>query len=200
MKCSRHISGERCDISVKTWHPSRNHFRVTMHCTYGITWTRIFLAHLRPALSHAANWQSAGAWCPAYSASPHHQSPRPPLCASQYTDAELRHTFHYGLLCSTRCGFTRRNSILIVEMRWRERASSYCAIVTWTPTRTLTSTVHTNTDAYKHCYFPRTIRHWNRLFQCSFTPQQDTFLKHTHLSTQHNTSSSGLVESIQGSS
>ncbi len=50
-------------------------------------------------------------------------------------------------------------------------------------------TYHTNTDAYKHSYFPRTTHHWNSL------PKQildlstiDSFEKqiHTHLSPQHN--------------
>ena len=49
-------------------------------------------------------------------------------------------------------------------------------------------TYHTNTDAYKHSYFPRTIWDWNRLPQHIFNSKIiDSLTKqiHTHLSPQH---------------
>jgi len=47
---------------------------------------------------------------------------------------------------------------------------------------------HTNTDAYKHSFFPRTIRDWNRLPQHIINcTTLDSFTKqlHTHLTPQH---------------
>ena len=49
-------------------------------------------------------------------------------------------------------------------------------------------TYHTNTDTYKHSYFPQTIRDWNRLPQYIFNNMTiDSFTKqlHAYLSQQH---------------
>ncbi len=49
-------------------------------------------------------------------------------------------------------------------------------------------TCHTNTDSYKHSYFPRTIRDWNRLPHPILNSNTlDSFTKqiHIHLSPQH---------------
>ncbi len=49
-------------------------------------------------------------------------------------------------------------------------------------------TYYANTDAYKHSYFPRTIRDWNRLPQHILNSNTiDSFTKqiHMHLSPQH---------------
>ncbi len=49
-------------------------------------------------------------------------------------------------------------------------------------------TYHSNTDSYKHSYFPRTIRDWNRLPQTILNINTiDSFTKqiHMHLSPQH---------------
>ncbi len=49
-------------------------------------------------------------------------------------------------------------------------------------------TYYANTDSYKHSYFPRTIRDWNRLPQSILNSNTiDSFTKqlHIHLSSQH---------------
>ncbi len=49
-------------------------------------------------------------------------------------------------------------------------------------------TYYTNTDSYKHSYFPRTIRDWNRLPHLILNSNTiDSFTKqiHMHLSPQH---------------
>ena len=51
-------------------------------------------------------------------------------------------------------------------------------------------TYHSNTDSYKHSYFPQSIRDWNRLPQHIIDSQTiNTFHNrvHEHLTRQHNT-------------
>ncbi len=57
-------------------------------------------------------------------------------------------------------------------------------------------TYYANTDSYKHSYFPRTIRDWNRLPQHILNNNKiDSFTKqlHMHLSPQHPNTNTHLI-------